>query len=111
MERLPFLRVVFIVFIAIAGVLPASAGIAEDQKLSSTAKGSKGGIYLQLTEDFYRAMQAETDSSRRYSTQMSDTYLRQIAVSSRFMVETNLQILRQQEKMIQLLEEMRRTGK
>jgi hypothetical protein len=42
---------------------------------------------------------------------MSETHLRQIAISTRFMVETNLQILRQQEKMIELLEEIRSKAK
>ena len=62
-------------------------------------------IELQLTEDFYRALR--TDGAKTYATDQSDEYLRQIAVSTRFMVETNLRLLRQQERIIQLLEASR----
>jgi hypothetical protein len=63
---------------------------------------SKTKIELQLTEDFYRALRSE--DTKTYSTGASDEYLRQIAVSTRFMVETNLQLLQQQKRIIQLLE-------
>ena len=62
------------------------------------------GIYIELTEDFYRALNEESTGTRTYSNQAADEYLRQIAVSSKFMVESNLQILKQQERIIQLLE-------
>jgi hypothetical protein len=57
---------------------------------------------LQLTEDFYRTLRFE--GTKTYATGSSDEYLRQIAVSARFMVETNLQLLQQQKRIIQLLE-------
>jgi hypothetical protein len=56
---------------------------------------------LQLTEEFYNALRSE--DTRTYATGPSDEYLRQIAVSTRFMVETNLQLLQQQKRIIQLL--------
>jgi hypothetical protein len=63
------------------------------------------GVYLELTEDFYQALKHDTpDNVKRYNNKSSDDYLRQIAVSSRFMVETNIQILKQQERILQLLE-------
>ena len=60
---------------------------------------------LQLTEDFYHALRSE--GTKTYATGLSDEYLRQIAVSTRFMVETNLQLLQQQKRIIQLLEELK----
>ena len=76
-----------------------------------TAEEGKGhynlppGVYVELTEDFYQALKHDSpDNVKRYHNLSSDEYLRQIAVSSRFMVETNLQILKQQEKILQLLE-------
>lgn len=61
---------------------------------------------LQLTEDFYHALRSE--GAKTYSTDSSDEYLRQIAVSTRFMVETNLKILQQQKRIIQLLEALQK---
>lgn len=64
------------------------------------------GIYIELTEEFYEALRNNGyGGSKTYSNDPSKDYLKQIAISTRFMVETNLQILRQQEKMIQLLED------
>jgi hypothetical protein len=74
------------------------------------AQGPKAsaGIYIKLTEDFYRALKDQGDSSTRtYSNHMSDEYLRRIAIASRYAVETNLQVLRQQERIIELLETIR----
>ena len=62
-------------------------------------------LYLDLTEEFNRAMQSDgTGGTRTLSTHMSEDYLHQIAIATRYTVETNLQILRQQERIIQLLE-------
>ena len=60
---------------------------------------------LHLTEDFYRALRSE--GVKTYATGSSDEHLRQIAVSTRFMVETNLQLIEQQKRIIQLLEELK----
>lgn len=65
------------------------------------------GVYVELTEDFYQALKHDhPDNVKRYTNKSSDEYLRQIAVSSRFMVETNIQILKQQERILQLLESL-----
>jgi hypothetical protein len=62
-------------------------------------------IYIGLTEDFYRALQSESDSGNRvYGDRKSEEYLRQIAVSAKFMVETNLRVLEMQERIIEILE-------
>ena len=70
------------------------------------------GVYIELTKDFYEALQNNrNEGAKTYSNDPSNYYLKQIAVSTRFMVETNLQILKQQEKMIQLLEDLNRKNK
>ncbi|MDY7037229.1 MAG: hypothetical protein SV375_13820 [Thermodesulfobacteriota bacterium] len=79
-------------------------------------KGSKNplpeGIYMELTRDFYEALRDE--GSRRTKVHTNDPskeYLRQIAISAQFMVETNLEILKKQERMIQLLHSILRQNK
>lgn len=64
------------------------------------------GVYVDLTRDFYETLRQEGDRGTKvYSNDPSSEYLRQIAVSTRFIVETNLQILRLQEEIIRLLED------
>jgi hypothetical protein len=63
------------------------------------------GLYIELNKEFYQALKEEaTGGTKVYSNNASEEYLRQIAISSRFIVETNLQIIRQQENMIELLQ-------
>lgn len=70
------------------------------------------GVYVDLTRDFYEALQGTTEGGKKvYTNDMSDEYLRQIAVSSTFVVRTNLQIIKQQERIIQLLQSIRDRGK
>ena len=65
------------------------------------------GVYMELTKDFYEALKGgDTGGVKVYTNDPSSQYLREIAVSTRFMVETNLRILKQQERMIQLLESL-----
>ena len=58
-------------------------------------------IEVELTESFYEALRDE--GNRKYSTNQSEEYLRQIAVSARYAVESNLKIIKQQEHIIELL--------
>jgi len=71
------------------------------------------GVYIDLTKDFYEALKNEGDTgSRVYSSDLSTEYLKQISISTRFMVETNLQILRQQEHIMHMLQNiLDKTGK
>ena len=62
------------------------------------------GVYINLTKEFYEALTETGHKGRKlYSNDPETAYLKQIAISSRFMVETNLQILKQQESIIKLL--------
>lgn len=62
------------------------------------------GVYIKLTKEFYEALKDEgSKGAEVYTNDPSTEYLKQISISARFMVETNLLILRQQERLIQLL--------
>lgn len=61
------------------------------------------GVYIDLTKDFYDTLRQEGAGGITYTNDPSALYLKQISISSRFMVETNLQILRQQEQILQAL--------
>jgi hypothetical protein len=69
-------------------------------------------IYINMTKDFYEALKKNGSNSKRvYGSKMSDEYLRQISVSTKFMAETNLQIIKQQEQVIRLLESISKQSK
>jgi len=85
-----------VVFWGAAIVLPVSAAAQEGQN----SRGKK--VEVHLTESFYRALGEQ--GAKTYTNSVSDDYLRQIAVSTRFMVETNLRIIEQQTRIIELLE-------
>jgi len=62
------------------------------------------GVYIKLTKDFYEALKNSGSTGvKTYSNNPSNEYLKEIAVSARFLVETNLQILKQQAELIQLM--------
>ncbi|MBW1720689.1 MAG: hypothetical protein JRH13_13875 [Deltaproteobacteria bacterium] len=70
------------------------------------------GVYINLTRDFYEALRDEGGRGpRTYSNDPSAEYLRQIAISTRFMVETNLQILKLQEEILRLLKTQSGSGR
>jgi hypothetical protein len=87
----------FAVVLSVFVVLHSQAVGAE-----SGSKDRRHKITIELTEDFYRALRNE--AAKTYTTNRQDEYLRQIAVSTKFMVETNLRIIEQQARMIELLE-------
>jgi len=65
------------------------------------------GIHFQISEDFYRALNEQgNEKNSKLTTDASEDYLNQIAIATRYTVETNLAILKQQERIIQLLESL-----
>ncbi|NLD37387.1 MAG: hypothetical protein GX654_11015 [Desulfatiglans sp.] len=86
-----------LIFITASGI--ALYCIAEDDSVSN--KKIPDGVYLRLNKEFYESLR--DDRVTTYSNDKDTEYLREISVSSRFMVETNLQIIRQQEEIIYLL--------
>ncbi len=98
-----FRKIIVVITMLGVGVilgLLAYRGAAAD----TTSKYPAKGVYIELDKAFYQALKSETNKT--YTTDKSDEYLRQIAVSTRYMVESNLQILKQQERIITLLEKM-----
>lgn len=77
----------------------------------STSDGSstlpKGDLYLMLSQDFFTAMEKLAKSDMTYGDRQ-ESLLEQIAVSSQFAVKTNLTLIRQNEQIIRLLEELNR---
>lgn len=72
-------------------------------QVAVAADGQPRHIEVELTESFYRALRAE-GANKTYRTDSTEEYLRQIAVSTRFAVESNLKIIKQQDRIIKLLE-------
>ena len=95
-------------FLATVIMLPSTL-VAKDDRVRDRIPE---GVYIELTEEFYEALRNNGyGGSKTYSNDPSKDYLKQIAISTRFMVETNLQILKHQEKMILLLENLQRNNK
>ncbi len=65
-------------------------------------------VSIELTRDFYEALKEEGGGTERVlTTDPSIEYLRRIAVSSEFTVRTNLEILKRQEEILELLRSRR----
>lgn len=101
-------RYVTLICVAVALAIACLASGKANAESSTAGYTLPGGVYLNLTKDFYEALQGTGhDGKEVYGNTMMDEYLRQIAVSSKFMVQTNLQIIRQQEQIIKLLQSIR----
>lgn len=94
----------FIAAVSVPGMIGAAALLSVSGAVTATAGNPATDVEVELTESFYRALRAE--GTKTYSTDKSEEYLRQIAVSSRYAVESNLKIIKQQERIIELLEKM-----
>jgi hypothetical protein len=65
------------------------------------------GIYIEMTREFYEALKEESNRrSKTYSNDSSLEYLKQISINSKFMVETNLQVIKLQEEILSILESL-----
>lgn len=95
------------IFITLMILLIISPQAQTDSKENKRKNRLPENVYIDLTREFYDAMKNEDHGGHQlYSNDPSLEYLREISVSSRFIVETNLQILKQQERIIGLLETM-----
>lgn len=102
MEHVRRIRLIFVTLCLLAaGPLFGDRALAEDP---APRVQVPEGVYIELSRDFYEALRDESGRGATvYSNDPSDEYLKQIAVSTRFMVQTNLEILRQQEVIHQML--------
>ena len=92
-----------------AGVVLALTLFAAKGVGVEAAEKPKTKVEIQLSESFYRALRDANGTT--LSTDKSEAYLREIAVSSRFTVESNLKIIEQQRRIIELLEAIRQQGR
>lgn len=106
-------RMTLQISIAVVALIIAAAGTLAYAKRpeKSPHPYPHAGIFIQLSEDFNRDMEANDHNTRTLSTNKSETYLHQIAVATRYTVETNLKILQQQARIIELLESQQGTSK
>ncbi len=96
-----FSTIVGFLCLLVTGPITAGTAFAQDESPRSPIPE---GVYLELTKDFYEALREDTGRSKTvYTNDPSAEHLKEIAVSARFMVRTNLEILKQQEEMIRLL--------
>lgn len=90
----------------VLALLPASAS-AEESSVSVPSTTALE-LHLDLTRQYYEALRhTETTRGRSLSTDtdLSERYLEQIAISTRFMVETSLRLLKEQAEIKALLQE------
>lgn len=94
LKRVALLAVVWMGFVLCFPVMVHSQDQGVDYQIPD-------GVYIKLTKDFYEAL--KNQSSKVYTNNPSEEYLKQIAVATKFMVETNLEILKQQGKLNEML--------
>jgi hypothetical protein len=105
----PGFAIIFFGAVFFLGVIICTPAITHSRDRYSE-KRLPEGVYLKLTKDFYEALKSTgTEGIKTYSNNPSSEYLKEIAVSARFLVETNLQLLKQQEEMIQLMRSLMET--
>jgi len=101
------------IFVLLTGTVLVGAAVLLSMALKADAVRVRprplvpGGVYIDLDRDFYEALKEESNTSsvKTYSNDLTQEYLRRIAVSSEYMVKTNLEIIKQQERIIRLLEQ------
>jgi len=87
----------------------AWAVLAATLMLTPSQAGSEKSPYIILSGDFFEAMQKLTGANITYGDRQ-EPLLQQIALSNQYVVKTNLTLIRQNEKIIQLLEEINHKG-
>jgi hypothetical protein len=83
------------------------SGLLAFPRQTQTAEKPEPGSYIVLSGEFFSAMQKLAASGATYGDRQ-EPLLEQIALSGQYMVKTNLTLIHQNEKIIQLLEELNR---
>jgi hypothetical protein len=94
------------VFILTAGPLPAAA--QTEPPVGTPAPGRARDPYFGLSAEFFEAMQRMSKAGERTYGDRQEPLLEQIALASQYVVKTNLTLIKQNERIIQLLEELNR---
>jgi ABC-type sugar transport system substrate-binding protein len=98
-------------FMRLAGaVMLAAVLIQAIMSLPAAAQSDadKFNFYIPLTKEFFEAMEKLSRSNANTYGDRQEPLLEQIALSSHFMVKTNLTLIKQNERIIHLLEELNR---
>jgi hypothetical protein len=88
-------------------VVPLSWG-NPSPSFGSRATGGQSPVVV-LSGEFFQAME-KLSSSGIVSGDRQELFLEQIATAQRFVVKTNLTLIEQNEKIIKLLEDLKRQG-
>ncbi len=94
------------VFVLAIGQLPAAAQAEPPE--APPAPGRVRSPYLILDGEFFEAMQRMSKAGERTYGDRQEPLLEQIAVATQYVVKTNLTLIKQNDRIIQLLEELNR---
>jgi hypothetical protein len=72
--------------------------------------GGRQSPVVVLNGEFFQAMEKFANSNGVVYGDRTDFYLEQIATTEKFVVKTNLTLIEQNEKIIRLLEDLKRQG-
>jgi ABC-type sugar transport system substrate-binding protein len=75
---------------------------------TGTGAGTRGGPYVILDGEFWKAMEKLSRAEANTYGDQQVPLLEKIALASQYMVKTNLTIIRQNDQIIHLLEELNR---
>ncbi len=75
---------------------------------AAQADGDRINAYIPLTKEFFEAMEKLSRANAGTYGDRQEPLLEQIAVASQFAVKTNLTLIKQNERIIHLLEELNR---
>jgi ABC-type sugar transport system substrate-binding protein len=92
-------------FLLAAGPLPAAA---QAEPPAAPAPGKTRDPYFILSGEFFEAMQRMSKAGERTYGDRQEPLLEQIAVATQYVVKTNLTLIKQNDRIIQLLEELNR---
>lgn len=89
----------------------ALVALSPARAISGAPGGYKGRPAVILSDDFWRSMEkyANSDSDEVYGDRQ-EVWLEKIDKAQRFVVKTNLKLIEQNEKIIRLLEDLKRQG-
>ena len=93
----------------VAGLILAATAPPASAQVVTTSPGDRGrGNYVVLTGEFFEAMEKLSRANANTYGDRQEPLLEQIAVASKFVVKTNLTLIKQNDRIIQLLEELNR---
>ena len=107
---LSFLGVLGMGFLVLGLLLPGTLPEAGVQTAAAQTAQDPYGYrpFIPLGKEFWEAMEKLSQANANTYGDQTQPLLKQIALSSQFVVKTNLTLIKQNERIIQLLEELNR---